>query len=64
MDGGRNSVFAHALIPELKKKNLSLSDLGREVRAQVAQFAQGVGATKRPSCVDETDAPIYLAGRN
>jgi len=64
LDGGRNSLFAHALLPQIKQKDLSIEDLGKAVRTQVAELASRVGVRQQPDYVNKADGPIYLAGRN
>ncbi|MBY5585306.1 caspase family protein [Rhizobium leguminosarum] len=63
MNGGRNSLFAYALVPQIKRKNLSIEDLGATVRSQVAGLAKDVGVIQRPAYIDSAVGPIYLAGR-
>ncbi|MGO6719569.1 caspase family protein [Rhizobium ruizarguesonis] len=63
MNGGRNSLFAYALVPQIKRKNLSIEDLGATVSRQVAGLAKSVGVTQRPAYIDSAEGPIYLAGR-
>jgi carboxyl-terminal processing protease len=63
-DNGRNSVFTRVLIEKLVKPGLSLSQLGDEVRDEVAALAEREGHDQIPAFYNELrgSASVFLAG--
>ena len=58
---GKNSVFAHRLMPLMGSAPLSLVDVAKRVQVEVERDARGVGHLQRPSYFDGILGQYYLA---
>jgi hypothetical protein len=59
-DRNANSVFTRVLVTEMKKPNLSVDRLARNVRAEVVRLAKSVGHEQVPALYDQSIGEFYL----
>ena len=59
-DKAGNSVFTRVLVAEMKKPNLSIDRLARNVRTEVVRLAKSVGHEQVPALYDQSIGEFYL----